>query len=551
MANDKDQPAPDQEELNAMREQVEQARRAEAEQLGEDSPAEELVATTITPELISDCLYNNERGDGVLFAELHRDKFLHIKNSSQWLLWNDYHWQIDKIDESHNAVEAVATTYLGQAAFHWDMAKKANESGEPEIEKKHQNKARDYNKRATRLRGLRGAKNCLEYAHKIGNQALAIVGDEIDQRPWLLPCKNGVIDLKTGKLQAGVPGDYLVKAIPVEWKSIDHPCPNWERFISEIHQDDPEIIAFIQRLLGYSITGLVKEHFIATFVGEGRNGKSVMFDTLRSIMGDLSWTIQPELILEQKTARSSAGPSPDLISLQGRRLVVASETDENRRISGSKVKDLTGGDMICARAPHDRFETNFKPTHTLFLHTNHIPNGLTRDYALYQRLLFIHYPLKFIDDPREPNERQRDPDLITKLADEASGILAWLVAGCLDWQDQGLAPPTKLRADAEQLRIKEDTFQQFYNEQLLEEADASVLFKDIYAMFGAWFVEEIDETKRYIPSKKAIGLWLDKHGFEGRKPSGQATRFGLRLKTPIELDQDDQQLVASSKGGRG
>ena len=123
-----------------------------------------------------------------------------------------------------------------------------------------------------------------------------------------------------------------------------------------------------------------------------------------------------------------------------------------------------------------------------------------------------------------------------KLAKEASGILAWLVAGCLEWQEKGLAPPKKIRADAEKLRISEDTFQQFFNECCVDDKEALILFKDLYGGFTTWFVDEIDETKRYIPTKKAIGVWLDKHGYAGRKPSGQATRYGLRLR--VESDDD-------------
>ncbi|MCX5876627.1 MAG: phage/plasmid primase, P4 family, partial [Deltaproteobacteria bacterium] len=262
----------------------------------------------------------------------------------------------------------------------------------------------------------------------------------------------------------------------------------------------------------------------------GRNGKGTMFETLKAIMGDLAWAVQPELILEQKNTRSSAGPSPDLVSLQGRRLVIASETDEGRRISGSKVKSLTGADTINARAPHDRFETNFTPTHKLFLYTNHIPKGLTRDYALYKRLLFINYPLKFVDNPSTEHERQRDPALPAKLMAEGPGILAWLVQGCLEWQEHGLAPPDKLRADVDALRASEDTFQQFFTDRMADDKDSICLFKDIYTKFQAWYIEEIDENTRYIPSKIKISGWLEKRGYDKAKPSGQATFFGVGLR---------------------
>jgi len=256
-----------------------------------------------------------------------------------------------------------------------------------------------------------------------------------------------------------------------------------------------------------------------------------MFETLRALMGDLAWSIQPEMILEQKNFRSSAGPSPDLVSLQGRRLVVASETDENRRISPAKVKALTGADTICARAPHDRFETNFTPTHKLFLYTNHVPAGLTRDYALTKRLLFLQYPLKYVDNPVEENERQRDPELPAKLLEEAPGILAWLVEGCLRWQQQGLAPPDKIRSDVEQLRLLQDNFGRFFEENMTEsETDIPVLFAEICARYKDWYTDEVSESVQFMETKKTISKWLASRGFTRFKKSGKAHFIGCTFK---------------------
>ena len=513
----------------SMRREIEAARQAEEEMLGGE-PSTGSGGDNIDSRFVRSCLYNNERGDGILFAAIHRDRFLQVKTTSQWLAWGQHHWITDKADLCHDAVEQVAAKYYEQAHDLKTQAEAAYEAGKVDEGKRCEAERKLYLRRVDRLRSSAGAKNCLEWAHKIGARSLAIIGEEIDQRPMLLACKNGVIDLKTGKRLDGRPSDYLVKAIPVEWQGLDAPRPEWERFLSEIHLGDGDLVAFVRRLFGYAVTGLISEHHLACFVGEGRNGKGTMFETLKAIMGELAWAVQPELILDQKNTRSSAGPSPDLVSLQGRRLVIASETDEGRRISGSKVKSLTGADTINARAPHDRFETNFTPTHKLFLYTNHIPKGLTRDYALYKRLLFINYPLKFVDNPTGETERQRDPSLPAKLMAEAPGILAWLVQGCLEWQEHGLAPPDKLRADVDALRASEDTFQQFFTDRMLDDKDSHCLFKDIYTKFQAWYTEEIDENTRYIPSKIKISGWLEKRGYEKAKPGGHATFYGVGLR---------------------
>jgi len=512
-----------------MRREIEDARKAEEEMLGGE-PTTGSGGDNIDSRFVRSCLYNNARGDGILFSAIHRDRFLHVKTTGQWLAWGGQHWINDKADLCQDAVEQVASKYYELAHDLKTQADAATEAGKVDEAKRCKAERKLYLRRVDRLRDHPGAKSCMEWAHKIGARSLAIIGEEIDQRPMLLACKNGVIDLNTGKRLDGRPSDYLVKAIPVEWQGLDAPRPEWDRFISEIHLDDQEMVSFIRRLFGYAVTGLISEHHLACFIGEGRNGKGTMFETLKAIMGELSWAVQPELILEQKNTRASAGPSPDLVSLQGRRLVIASETDEGRRISGAKVKSLTGADTINARAPHDRFEINFTPTHKLFLYTNHTPHGLTKDYALEKRLLFINYPLKFIDNPTTENERQRDPALPAKLMAEAPGILAWLVQGCLEWQEHGLAPPDKIRADVEALRKKEDTFLQFFTDRMLVDKDSSCLFKDIYTKFQAWYVEEIDENTRYIPSKIKISGWLEKRGYEKAKPGGHATFYGVGLR---------------------
>ena len=505
---------------------------------------------------------------------MHKDQFVLVKNwgkSGKWLHWAGHHWEIDKYDLAHNAVDQVALAYqqyaddlkpqISEARAAHKQAEDAHRLAQAEQKKDDGTEpspdmamAIEVHKAASRLRSLTGeqkkasarvdklrkmggAANCLEWAHRIGDQSLAILGDNIDLHPWLLPCPNGVLDLRTAKFSPGRPSDYLLRAIPIEWQGLDCPCPTWDDFFAEIHQDDPEIIAYLDRLFGYSLTGLTTNHFIGFFLGDGRNGKGTMFETMRYLLGDLGWTITPELILEQKNARSSAGPSPDLMSLHGRRMVIASESDEHRRVSLQQVKRLTGGDTINARSPHDRDETNITPTWKLFFYTNHVPTNITRDFALQQRLVYLKYPLKYVDDPDpdDPNQRKKDPDLPAKLRAEASGILARLVRGCLQYQQMGgLYPPDKIRADIDELARSQDTFQMFFGDMVQRDPDGWVPFKTLYDQFAAWYADEIGGSEAHRPTKKAVSAWLEKRGFERRKPSGVATVYGLRLACTLE-----------------
>lgn len=539
--------------------QVEARIEEEAAKLAAEQPEQAgSVGGPTDPRFIQQCMANNERGDGVLFSVYHRDNYRFVKNNQLWLRWGGHHWEVDKEDNSHAAVEDVAKTYLtldgplaeeiAEARIKKRKAEADAESADGEAKEKAEaelgklrgqidrlsNERKAIARRVDRLRTIRGAKNCLEWSHKIGRDSIAILGNEIDQNPWLLPCKNGVIDLKTGRLEPGRPDDYLVKAIETEYHGIDADRQPWVDFMGSI-QKDQDVIDCLQRILGYSCTGLTTEQFIAVFLGEGRNGKGILFETLRDVMGDLAWTISPEMILEQKNARSSAGPSPDLISLQGRRIVVASETDQNRRVSGSRVKMLTGGDTITGRAPHDKFDINFKPTHTLFLATNHVPPGLTGDFALLKRLLLIDFPYKFVDNPSGDNERQRDPELLRKLREYRTGILGWLVEGCLLWQQQGIAPPDSIRAGIEQLRYSEDYLDRWIQDRDLDTSDPEHRqpFKEIYKSFTDWYEDEIDDRDKYKISKKRFSGWLEQKGFVKENKGGQAHIYGLCV--PWEL----------------
>lgn len=535
----------------------------------------------VDPDLnfIRSCLHNEERGDGILFSSMHRDKFILVKNwgkDGQWLSWGGNHWTEDKLDLAHNAVEQVALQYhrlalsldpeikeLAAEVSSADKSIKAEESSDdPDLSRlaslrkqrsisagklaKLSAERKKSIHRVDKLRKMGGACNCLSWSHRIGQHSLSIISDHIDCNPWLLPCQNGVLDLKTLKFSPGRPTDYLLKSIAIPWEGIDAPAPTWDAFFSAIHLDDPDVIAYLYRLFGYALTGLTTEHFIGFFLGDGRNGKGTMFELLRYIMGDLGWSISPELILEQRNARSSAGPSPDLMSLHGRRFIIASESDENRRVSLERVKRLTGGDTIAARAPHDRLETNIHPTWKLFFYTNHVPSNLTRDFAMRQRLVYIKYPLKFIDNPdlTDPTQRKKDPNLPANLRAEAPGILARLVRGCIAWQDAGgLNPPEKIRADIADLARSQDTFQMFFSEQIRDDPGETIVFKALYDKFSEWYVDEIGESDKFRPTKKAISMWLEKRGYERRKPSGIATVYGLRFATPSELDIRHQEIL--------
>lgn len=519
-------------ELAAMRQQIDEARKLEEEILAEDKETEKQDANGISKRFIAECFRLNERGDGMLFAAIHRGRFVHIKKLDTWLYWAGNHWKIDEDDYAIDAADLVAQYYESYAAdlrARIDDLRRNDKNAEAKM---LADLLKQYKKRINKIRTLKGARICCDYSYCIGPGSLSVREEKIDQKPMLLACRNCVVDLSTGEVVESRPEDYIVNAATVEWKGINTPCPIWENFFDAIHQSDPEIMRFVHKLLGYSATGLRTENFYAIFIGEGSNGKSTMFEAVQQILGELAWVISPEMLLEQRNARSSAGPSPDLYSLMGRRMVIAPETDEDGKISGSQVKRLSGGETIKTRAPHDKKEINYRATHKLFIHTNHAPKGLAKDYALARRLLYVTYTLKFVDNPKEKNERKGDKGLPKKLEAEYSGILAWLVRGALLWQaDGGLKPPAKVLEAVEAQRRADDVILQ-YHDGFLEpdDGDKYLKFADIYASFEKFFETEISKDSRYLPSKKKFSKWLADREIKTDKKSGDAIVYGLKFK---------------------
>src|SRR5260370_467817 len=273
--------------------------------------------------------------------------------------------------------------------------------------------------------------------------------------------------------------DYLKPAIPTGWSTLESPAPRWDQFLQEIIQDKPEqereaLIAFLQRLLGYGITGSTAHHVFSILYGEeGRNGKDTLLDMLKDVLGSLVGAVSNDLFVAQDKFRAGGAPTPHLVDLQGKRLVWGSETRQGDKLNIAQIKLLTGGGGISAPQLHGR-QDSFSPTHKIFLLTNYKPHSDARDKAFWSRACLLEFGVRFVDAPKASNERKADPDLKVKLRQEKSGILAWLVRGCLAWQQLGLAIPPAVQVATEKYRDEEDKILQFLTQCCLVHAHAHV-----------------------------------------------------------------------------
>jgi len=515
-----------------IRRQVQERVAQEAAQVGaaKGCTSDAGVDGKIDSKTITDCLYANELGDATLYNRIFRDKFVFCKNSEEWYEWNGVNWQRDIMNRALVGVEDVVSVYLEEyfrvCGEVKEMIAAGAKASTPDVAKK-KDLQDNLLRRVTQLRGDRRRNNCLKWAHTI-DDPIAITGDEFDNQPMLFPVANGVLDLETGKLLPGRPADYLTKASPVIWKGIDEPCPLWEKSLLEIFNANEGLVAYLRRLLGYSMTGLVTEKVFPVLYGKtGWNGRSLIMETIRKVMGDFAGSIPSEMLLSQKYGKSSSGPSPDIMGLKGIRLAFASEIDESQRFSAARIKWLTGKDELVGRNPHDVHQTRFQPTHKLFLMTNTQPQAPPNDTAFWYRLHLIPFDVSFVNrDPQESYERRANLNLDRQILDELSGILAWLVRGCLEWQRDGLKPPKEITEATERYRRQEDLLADFIDECLDKEAGGTETATELYTRFVKWYHDNVGKNE-------PTGTWFGKQmagKFEKHKSNGRVVYSGIKLK---------------------
>jgi putative DNA primase/helicase len=251
---------------------------------------------------------------------------------------------------------------------------------------------------------------------------------ELGSDPWLFGVENGVIDLRTGSLRAGRQKDFITMHSDLPFDA-SAKAERWEQFLREIFDGNEEVIDFVQRAVGYSLTGLTSEQCFFACWGAGSNGKTTFLEMLRQVLGSYAYNA-PFSMLEL-TARGSI-PN-DVAALVNRRLVTGSETNELSRWNEQRVKVLTGCDDITARFLYNEFFT-FTPIAKFWLAFNHKPIVDDASHGFWRRVRLIPFLHRF-------EGAAADQDLMKKLRAESPGILAWAVRGCLKWQQEGLGIP--------------------------------------------------------------------------------------------------------------
>ncbi len=405
-----------------------------------------------------------------------------------WLMWDDTRWKSDETGKIMQYAKDVALQMTDQ------LEKRVGG-----LDSKWVSDSRKYE----RLRAM----------ISLAAPDVAVTADELDADPWLFNCENGTLDLRTGDLLPHDPSKLITKLAPVRYDP-NATCPLFMQFLNEVFCGDLELIEFVQRFLGHCLTGDISEQYLPIFYGEGGNGKSVLLDTVAALMGDYAATAPPSLL----TVKRNEEHPTEIADLAGRRLVVASETEQGAELRMQLVKRLTGDEKLKARHMRcDFFE--FARTHKTILVTNNLPVLREDTEAVWRRLRCV--PFNYI----VPAEK-RDPKLLLKLRAESAGILRWLVRGCQAWRRDGLPTASAITIVTSELRNSAGGLDAFIEENCVRQVDGFVPSARLLASYEKWC-----EARNVTPVRgRAWGAALHKIGCRDDKYKMIRGWFGISMR---------------------
>ena len=426
------------------------------------------------------------------FARLHGDHAFCTPERG-WLIWDDKRWQVD---EQHRVME---------------LAKQTARKMFSEIEHVEKNQQKGLFEWARRSQ----AKDRLQAMLTLAQSEPGIPArlTDFDATPLLLNCGNGIVNLASGELIPHSPVRMLSKITPVHYDPTAS-CPLWLEFLDRVMASDDDMVEFLQRAAGYTLTGNTGEQCLFFTHGCGANGKSVFLEVLLQLAGEYGCNARADSFM----VKTHGGIPNDIARLCGMRFVGVNETEIGQRMAESLVKDLTGGDTISARFLHKEY-FDFRPTFKLWMRGNHKPNIRGTDDGIWRRIFLIPFEVQI-------PEAERDPNLPAKLRAELSGILRWAVEGAIAWQRDGLKVPDKVRAATSEYRTEMDRLAEFIDEKCITGATFSGYGGDLYNAYTDWCAESSDKPM----SQMAFGLALVERGFDRIKTSGRKKYFGIGLR---------------------
>ncbi|MFB9777302.1 phage/plasmid primase, P4 family [Brevibacterium otitidis] len=440
-----------------------------------------------------------DKGNADLLIHRHSHELRYLPEHGRWLAWDGTRWKTQTDDS-----KAVETA--------WNVVESINPDDDKELAKH-------------RLKSL--SRRSLEAMTGLARRdsRIRVTADDLDADPDALNTPTGIVNLTTGETTPCTPDALHSKITAVAPERQDTPL--WDRFLATTFADDRELIAYLQRLIGYAATGRVIHHILPFLHGAGGNGKSAFLDTCLALLGDYATVAPDDFLVQGKDQHPT-----ELADLMGMRLVVCSELNPGQKFDERKVKKLTGGDRVKARYMHQDFFT-FEPSHTLFLMGNHQPTVASGGGESFWRRLRL-LPFTRVIPPEE-----RIPGLSERMvAEEGPGILQWIIDGALAATAGGLADPERVLAATEQYAAEEDSLGRFMNEhvEIVANEDARVSTKALRMIYTRWCGEEGERPL----SAQVFGREIrQRFGVESTRSNGKRFYTGLVLLDTDELTDEE------------
>lgn len=426
-------------------------------------------------------------------AAANSDRLMYVRGLG-WHIWGGTRWAADDRDHARVAVLEVLRAALADSLDDSDLRADVR-----------------------KCESANGIDGVLSIASAL--PALRAGTGDLDADPYLLNVANGTLDLRTRELRAHDPADRITRVCNGAYAPDADPAV-WADFLAAI-LPDPAERAYLQRVIGQSVFGAVREHLFPVLTGTGANGKGTAYGAIVHAMGDYARVVDPSLLMAGE--RGSGGP--ETMQLFGARLVIGSETEDGKHLDAALMKRLTGGDPITARHLYQAPVT-WTPSHQLLYVTNHLPKVKGNDPAVWRRVRVIPFDVVVPED-------QRDPALPERLTLAADAVLTWAVQGWFDYEDQGgMGEPDAVQRATDGYQTDSDPVKRFAQDHCVTGPGCSALAHDLFTAWTRW--AEADGAARL--SEKTFAAELDRLGYIGRRTNVGKVRAGIGL--PVDPSQD-------------
>jgi P4 family phage/plasmid primase-like protien len=434
---------------------------------------------------------------GEVFAEMFLEKMKFVYPFGKWIVWSGGRWHQERGHEPLAAAKQTAAELVDRAE------KAASTVSDDAIVKKMLSEARAF----SNVRKLESMLKCAAAEPGMYIDDVTV----LDRNIFHLGCENGVVDLTSGALLEGTPDLLITKSAGVQYDP-EAVCPLWEKFLLEIMLGDAEMVEYLQRAVGYTLTGAVSEEVLHFAYGTGNNGKSVFANILTKLMGDYALTAPAEMLM--KRDRGSSTANNDIARLVGVRLLMANETRASQVLDDLTLKSLVSTERISARFLYGEF-FDFWPRLKIWVRGNHKPIIQDESDGAWRRLRLLEFALKL-------DECEIDRGLESALEKELPGILCWAVRGCLIWQKAYLSPPAKVEIAGKAYRRDSDILADFIEDRCVVLPEERVSQRDLFDEYKLWSVEN---GIRYC-AKKSFTRMLLIRGFTSNVYIGNARAYG-------------------------